>query len=200
MFTTQLQHMLSTRRLVLAALLMAAVGAAAAPAAGQTLADVARQEAVRRKTIKKPAKLYTNASLHAAPPTEAESPGAVPPAQPVQPAPAKPAASAPAAAPEAASPGPVKDEAYWRRRITEARAQRDRNQVYLDSLQNRIDGLWADFTARDDPAQRSVIGQNRDRAIAELERLKKEQESLEKQIVAIEEEARQAGVPPGWLR
>jgi hypothetical protein len=34
----------------------------------------------------------------------------------------------------------------------------------------------------------------------ELERLTKDQQDLDKRITAIEEEARRAGVPPGWLR
>src|SRR5450756_2400479 len=41
---------------------------------------------------------------------------------------------------------------------------------------------------------------DRQKALAELERVKTEIEKLTKQIADIEEEARRAGVPPGWLR
>ncbi len=187
------------RRLIEAVMLLAAFCVMVPSALGQTLADVARQEEARRRSIKKPAKVYTNASLKPAPSGEG-----VPVGTPLVTVPAEqppPAANAQPAAPEAtAQADPAKDEAYWRKRIGDARAQRERNAVYLESLENRINGLWAEFTARDDPAQRAVIAQNRQRAIDERDRLQKDQLALEKQIKDIEEEARRANVPPGWLR
>jgi len=39
-----------------------------------------------------------------------------------------------------------------------------------------------------------------ERLVQELERLKKEIQQQTKAIADIEEEARRAGVPPGWLR
>ncbi len=171
--------------------------------AGQTLADVARAEEARRKAIKRPAKLYTNASLKPAPSSDGLAIGTAPVSVPATPAAQDPATVKPAAAPStevAAKAEPARDEAYWRKRIGDARAQRDRNAVYLESLENRINGLWADFTARDDPAQRAVIAQNRQKAIDERDRLQKDQLALDKQIKDIEEEARRANVPAGWLR
>ena len=50
------------------------------------------------------------------------------------------------------------------------------------ALQNRIDGLWAEFTARDNPIQRSQIEQSRNDAIRELERTKTEAERLDQEI------------------
>ena len=35
-------------------------------------------------------------------------------------------------------------------------AQLDRDQIYSEAMQSRINALTADFTARDDPAQRAV--------------------------------------------
>ena len=67
-------------------------------------------------------------------------------------------------------------------------------------LQSRIDLLWADFTARDDPAQRSVIAQERQDALEELVETEAEIEQLTQQIADIREEARRADIPPGWLR
>ena len=57
-----------------------------------------------------------------------------------------------------------------------------------------------DFVNRDDPAQRAKLEADRKTALAELERVKKELETQTKGIAAIEEEARRAGVPAGWLR
>ena len=68
------------------------------------------------------------------------------------------------------------------------------------ALQNRADGLWAQFTATDDPAQRSEVRRQRNEALAELRRTQAETERLEQEIHDAHEEARRAGVPPGWLR
>jgi hypothetical protein len=54
--------------------------------------------------------------------------------------------------------------------------------------------------ARDDPAQRAVIAADRQKALAELERVKQEIGQHTKGIAAVQDEARRAGVPPGWLR
>jgi hypothetical protein len=80
------------------------------------------------------------------------------------------------------------------------REQLERDQTYLAALQNRIDSLTTDFVNRDDPAQRGQIGNDRDKALAELERLRKAVEVDRRAIPELEEEARRAGVPAGWLR
>src|SRR5437867_5461787 len=54
----------------------------AAPLCAQSLADVARKEEERRKTIPQPAKVYTNKDLSAAPPSS------IPPPPPAAAAPA----------------------------------------------------------------------------------------------------------------
>ena len=46
----------------------------------------------------------------------------------------------------------------------------------------------------------SLSRAERQKAIDELNRLKKEIEDDKKAIAALQEEARRAGVPPGWLR
>ena len=38
------------------------------------------------------------------------------------------------------------DEEYWQQRITTAREGRRRGELLVAALQNRVDGLWADFT------------------------------------------------------
>ena len=48
--------------------------------------------------------------------------------------------------------------------------------------------------------EREKIQQDLNTALAELERLKKEIDTQQKAITAIEDEARRAGVPAGWLR
>jgi hypothetical protein len=72
--------------------------------------------------------------------------------------------------------------------------------VFIDALQSRVNGLTADFTARDDPSQRAAIAVDRERALAELSRLKTEIQQQDKAIGDAQEEGRRAGVPSGWLR
>lgn len=176
-------------------------------ASAQTLGDVAKKEEARRKTVKAPAKVYTNDDLRpsdiSAPPAPVDAPAAAQPAptpgeQQVPPSPSgvqQPEAPKPPAADE-----PKKDEAYWKGRIAKARDDRDRAQTFADALQSRINALTADFAARADPAQRAQIGNDRNKALAELDRVKKEIEDNTKAIAAIQEDARKAGVPAGWVR
>jgi len=135
------------------------------------LGDVAKKEETRRKDVKTPAK--------------------VPPS---------PSGVQPKDGDKAATDEPKKDEAYWKGRIAKARADLDRNQTFADALQSRINALTTDFAARSDPAQRAQIGNDRNKALAELDRLKKEITANTKAIADIQDEARKAGIPAGWVR
>jgi len=190
-----------TKKLLARAAMIGAVAvcAVSVPVSAQSLGDVARKEAERRKAVKGPVTVVTNDNLRVLP---------TPPAKPVGDAssPGAPAAAAPAPGEAAASekppapPDPTKDPEYWRRRMADAIQKRDRNLFLMDAVQTRINSLTNDFYARDDPYQRAAIGEERQRTIEELERMKLEQEALEQKIADIEEEARRANIPPGWLR
>jgi hypothetical protein len=176
----------------------AAVLASVLSAGAQSLAEVARQEAARRKTVTEPVKTFNNDNLKivppAAPPAAATEPGAQPPAD----AGAAPAGEAKDKPPEA--PDPTKDPEYWRKRMDDARQARDRNAFLLEAVQTRINSLTNDFYSRDDPYQRAQIELERNKALRELELMKKQQVELEQKIADIEEEARRGNIPPGWLR
>jgi hypothetical protein len=177
----------------------------AAAASAQTLGDVAKKEAERRKTVKATGKVYTNDSLRTEPP-------APPPAQPAtqpatqpgtaQVAPSPSGAQAGTAQPgqQPAQPDPTKTEAYWKQRITAERDALSRAQTFAEALQSRINVLSQDFVNRDDPAQRNVVAADRQKALAELDRVKNEIAQHTKAIADIQEEARKAGVPAGWVR
>jgi hypothetical protein len=170
-----------------------------ATAASAQLGDVARKEAERRKTVKASGKTYTNDTLKAEPPPSSPAPasGGQAPAD----ASAPPPSTTPA--PPRVSSDPAKrkeEEAQWRDRIRGEREALERSKTFADALQSRINALNTDFVNRDDPAQRSVIAADREKAIAEMERLKKEIEQHTKAIAGIQEEARRAGVPAGWVR
>ena len=108
------------------------------------------------------------------------------------------AATGPAAA---TGPGAAtRDAAHWRGRFTAAVEAKRRAELVAAALQNRVDGLLAEFTARDDPAQRARIEQDRRDALSELERAQAEIDRLAQEVADVREAARRAGVPPGWLR
>jgi hypothetical protein len=184
---------------------VAAAVLVAATASAQSLADVARREAARRKTITTPGKVYTNDSLHAEP--AAASHAAAKPATDGA-APVQPPSGSDAAAPDQKPPDQKpadqkdaqKDEAYWRQRLSAERDGLDRAQTFADALQSRINALSTDFVNRDDPAQRAVIAADRQKAVAELERVKQEIQQHTRAIGDIQEQGRRAGVPAGWLR
>ena len=170
----------------------------ARPVRAQSLGDVSRQEEQRRKDVKTPAKVYTNKDLGAPPPSFAEPADSAKPATPAAPAPA--AAGGDDKAKDAAKDGPAKDQKYWSARKKELDAKLERDKVLADAMQSRINGLVADFAARDDPAQRTLIERDRQRAVAELDRLQKAIKDDQKALADFDEEARKASVPPGWLR
>jgi len=217
------------RRLVIQALVVvvALVSILTSGAPAQSLGDVARQEEARRRAASG-GKVYTNDSLRGAP-TAATTPaqpatatpatGAAPAdgAAGAKPAPkpeaktgttdAKPDAGADAKAgtgtdQKAAAPAtdPKGTEATWRKRRQAIQDALDRAQAFSVALQSQINGLTADFAARDDPAQRSKVAADRQRALTELDRVKKEIQQHTKALADLQEEARKAGVPPGWLR
>ena len=189
---------------IITALTWLAVALVASSAAAQSLAEVARKEQERRKAVKEAGKVYTNDNVKPSP-----APPPVPAAAEKKDAPATTAEKkgAEQKTPEQqkaedakTDSGEVRDEKYWRERITAVRTQLERSNIFLEALQSRVNALTNDFTARDDPAQRALIGEDRQRALAEMERVRLDIQSLKKQIEGIEEEARRSNVPPGWLR
>jgi hypothetical protein len=178
----------------------------AVPVAAQSLGELAKKERERRKTVPPAAKTYTNDDLKQspAPPPAAggdpSKPGdtakkADDPAKPGDPVtPVDPKAGPPKGADEKAQ------EAFWRNRMTTAREEQRRNEVFRDALQTKIDLLAAGYSLVADPFQRETLISERQKQIAELARVTGEIEKSVKQIADIEDEARRTGVPPGWLR
>jgi hypothetical protein len=206
----------------MAVLVSCASALVCAPVAGQSLADVARAEAERRATIAQPSRVYTDKDLkparqpasasdmgsetgtHASPPPGVRGGGRGREVPRTSHAAAQPEADADAAAD--ADKGSDEDarrtekEQHWRGRMAEARDRVARSRTFAEALQSQINALTADFSARDDPAQRAAIGARLNGALAELDRVRGEIDVQQKAIADLEEEARRAGVPPGWLR
>jgi hypothetical protein len=159
-----------------------------------TLVEIARREEARRRTLKGKSKVYSDKDLKRAtpPPTTPGAPAPSPDAIPV------PDAPTPAGGqPESNGKG---TEEMWKNRMKQVREDLRRNEVFAEALQTRVNALTTDFVSRDDPLQRVKIGEDRQKSVAELDRVKSEIENGKKAIVEIEEEARKAGIPPGWIR
>jgi hypothetical protein len=186
------------------------------PLWAQSLGDLAKQEEERRKTVKPASKVYTNKDLGNAPPPPAPSPAtagqsatagapaatlagqAGSPGQTSSAGQTEPARQTPTAA--AKDGGVQKDQTYWAGRVKDLNTQLDRDQTFASALEAQVNSMTTDFVSRSDPAQRSIIEQNRAKALTEFARLQNEIEKDKKAITDLEEEARRAGVPPGWLR
>lgn len=190
------------RVIAIAVTLVVASAPAAFAQASSTvsLAEVARREEARRKTTKKATRVITNANLGAAdapavpsPPSTGATAGNTTPSNVTPPT----ISGGQAPPPDAAA---MKNQAYWQERMSNARTALSRTQMFADSLQTKINSLRTDFTNRDNRVEREKIQQDLNNSLAELERLKKEIEEQTKAIKAIEDEARRANVPAGWLR
>jgi hypothetical protein len=171
------------------------------------LADAARREAARRKAVSATSiPMYTGEDLSRLPPRMAP-PMPKPATTEVitlgpagsQTAAAQTGAAAPAGQPAAAAPGP-RDEKYWRDRIGAVRTNLARAEIFAESLQSRINSLSADIVNRDDPAQRQKLMEQRQAALDEFDRVKKEIVGFLQQLADIEDEARRLNVPAGWVR
>jgi hypothetical protein len=183
------------------------VAGQAAAVCAQSLGELAKKEEERRKQVTQSGKVYTNKDLASVPPSTMPPPA--PPADAAGPD-AKDAKDAKDAAKsgdsakgkddKAAAKDPAKDQAYWAGRKKALQDALDRDMSFADALQSKINALTTDFVNRDDPAQRAVIERNRLKALAELDGLKKQIVADKKALADFEEEARHAGVPPGWLR
>jgi hypothetical protein len=193
------------RRALARIVCLSLISATAAPLYAQSLADLSRKEEERRKTVKEPSKVYTNKDLPSVPSSAGASSDTAAADE------AKDANKAPDAAKDEKSADAktkdkegadktVKDQAYWSSRLKELQTRLEHDEDFSDALQTRINSLTADFVNRDDPAQRAAIGANRDKSVAELDRLKLAIEKDRQAIADLQEEARRAGVPPGWLR
>jgi hypothetical protein len=180
--------------------LVAAVTTLVSQASAQTptLAELAKKEEARQKGVTAPAKVVTNGDVPKGAAAGSKStPSTGDDKSDKGDKTAKPAGKD--ARPDGADE-PVKDAAWWQKRISAVRDELRRNEMFVDAMQTKINSLSADFAARDDPYQRAKVGEERTRAIAEMDRAKAEIEEQKKKIAEIEDEARRAGVPPGWVR
>jgi hypothetical protein len=158
-----------------------------------TLGEASFREAVRRHHTTASTRVITDASLGPAPVRVA-----VPPTPVTADTTAGVALTPPD--PDPSKLEPVKDQAWWHKRITTAREAVARDRLLVAALESRVAALANDIASRDDPEQRAVHITARQQALAELDRLTLQVEDGVAAVAAIQDEARKAGVPPGWVR
>lgn len=174
------------------------------------LAEVSQREALRRSLTPKSAGSYSNENMRpdlfpvrlAEPVATAAAEGSIASVSQAGSQTTAPAAaqSGEASAQPVAMKGPAMDEKAWRARMTEARANLDRNQGLLEAMQSRVNSLQGDVVNRDDPAQQGALRQQLGKALGELERLKAQVVADQKAMADIQTDARKQNVPPGWVR
>jgi hypothetical protein len=158
-------------------------------AGAQSLADVARKEEARRQKLAAPAKVYTDADVQ-------KFAQATPAAQTAATTVTALDANGKPLGQQAAAQGLPADEAGWRARLQSARDGIDRNRLLLSALEQqsraaaRRAGVPEGEEAPDDRSGRA----------AEIKRLKAEMDTFRATLANAEEDARKAGVPPGWVR
>jgi hypothetical protein len=182
-------------RSILVALLV--LGWLAGPARAQSMAEAARKEAARREKNKKAgvkAKAYGDDELAAA--------GGHPAAGAEKGEPAAPAAEAEASVARTESGGGddaerrQREEQSWRQRVAEATARRDDAKAFYEWL-GTITLAQGDYVVND---KDRVVIKGIDDLRAKIAAAKSRWEAAEKALADLLEEARRAGVPPGWLR
>jgi len=157
-----------------------------------SLADAANREALRRQMMPKAARSLTNEDV------EGVAPRSLPVAVPAAP---EAQAEDKTTSPEpAAKPVETHDEAWWRMRVADLRKAVDHDRMLAEALQSRVNALTNDWSARDDPAQRQQLWDERQRTITELKNMQDQILADQKAMDDLQEAARKQGVAPGWLR
>lgn len=167
---------------------MAILSWLAAPA--HSLNEVAQKEAFRRQLLPK-AKVSvsgTGVPRDMVAPSQTAAPAAGQPAAAAANAPANPAAEH------------KNDEAWWRKRLADARVALDRDQTSVAAVQGKINALQRDVVNVDNPVQQGKLRDQLKTALAELETAKAQVANDQSAIVAIQDEARRMDVPAGWVR
>ncbi len=163
--------------------------------AGQTLADLAKEERERRANSKPKVRVLSNKSVESFQ-KGSVSTGVYGEATQGE----KKESQAEGQDGEKEKPAPEKDERYWREEFKKAgeEVKAADNKSTLAQLQ--LNQLWNEFYREDDGFFRETIMKKITDKNSEIEKLKKDLEEAQKALDKLNKEARQNNVPPGWLR
>jgi len=182
--------MCKTTQVVLGALLLASPICASPQQQQQSsAAEAARKAREQKKTAPKASKVFTNDNLASAGGGVSVVGTVAPPEKPQE-----EAKGTPTAAKE-------KGEAYWRARFAEARSKLSQAEKELDILQRELNLLQVQYYSDPNKAlrqqfDRSEINNHR-KKIADKQA---EVQQLRQALSDLEDQLRQAGGPPAWVR
>jgi hypothetical protein len=162
----------------------------APPLRAQSLAALAEKAADERAakgadTTTPPTKVYTNKNVDPPPPPNV--------AEPIAPGTATPPSSPTRLNTTTDSKRVLKDEKYWQARMRPLQSTLAGDQAHLRGSMRLYDSVAA--TAHNDIGYSKMVD-----AAAEMTRWSAVVDHDKRAIIELEEEARQANVPPGWLR
>ena len=164
-----------------------------------SLGEAALRETIRRQATTKSAATLTNIGRDAEPIPAAAVSGMPLPASTAD-ASATTGETKPTTGDQAAKTEPARDEKWWRRQMSDARAMVEKDDLLIESLQSRVYALQNDSVNLDDPLQQNKARQQLSTTLAELENMKKKREADIKAIATLQDDARRANVPAGWVR
>ena len=101
---------------------------------------------------------------------------------------------------KAAADQPVKDEKWWREKLTTANDALKRDQMMGEALQSKINSLKRDSVNLDSPSKQRQARDELQAALTELDRNQKIIDEDKKAISAIQDDARRMNVPAAWIR
>jgi cell division protein FtsN len=194
-------------RLVSVALALLLAGPALVRA--QSLGEVAKREQEKQEKKKKsgkpPAtvKVYTEEDLKKARESESGAVTVLPENGNVDAAPAASSEDDEVVSGEGRpAGGRRRTEAYWRGRATRLRDAVAEADQRIKELETRIAGLRNDMnpTNLQDPNRLQTRDRELREAMGSLDAARREAETARKALDGLEEEARRAGAPPGWVR
>ena len=167
-----------------------------------SMADAASHEAVRRHLMARSSGVYSNDTLPAARYAELNAP------TPVAPSAGDDGGEKPAMVtrlsgpppPEPKPADPAAEEKAWRDRVAALKKSLMDTDAQVVALESKVPLLQNQFMARDDPAQRQALGLELSKALVDLDRAKAKRQTDRAAMDKLHEDARRAGVPPGWLR
>jgi hypothetical protein len=175
----------------------------------QSLADAARKAAEARAKVADPAKtekadarapvktVYTNEDLKDSKVSALPATATTTATAPAIASPVSPTASSESDVYKATA---RQDEAYWKNRRRDLQASLDADEISLIAMTGRVAALTADFNGSNSISHRAAIRSEREAAATELSRIQAAIVIDRRAIATLEEEARRANVPAGWLR
>jgi hypothetical protein len=168
---------------------MAIVSWLAAPP--HSLSEVAQKEAMRRQMLPKAQVSVSGSGLPAGMSMPSPAPASAPAGQP---------APAAAAAPGNTAADHKSDEAWWRKRVSDARKALDDDQAMAATLQTKINGLQRDVVNVDNPVQQAKLRADLTNALSDLDKARARVTNSQNAIQGIQDEARRMDIPAGWVR